>query len=139
MRGRRDPQNVMFVVADLESVVPDDHPLRKIKARVDEEMRRLSPLFNEVYSHEGRPSVPPERLIKATLLQALYSIRSERELVEQIGQSALSLVFGHAPGRAGVESLDVFEKSRAADGARPHAAFLRGLGGPGHFRRGHQH
>lgn len=89
MRGRRDPQNVMFVVADLESVVPDDHPLRKIKARVDEEMRRLSPLFNEVYSHEGRPSVPPERLIKATLLQALYSIRSERELVEQIGYNLL--------------------------------------------------
>jgi transposase len=89
MRGRRDPQNVMFVVADLESVVPADHPLRKIKPLVDEELRRLSPRFNEAYAQDGRPSVPPERLIKATLLQALYSVRSERELCEQIGYNLL--------------------------------------------------
>jgi len=79
----------MFVVADLESMVPEDHPLRKIKPLVDEELRRLSPRFNEAYSQDGRPSVPPERLIKATLLQALYSIRSERQLCEQIGYNML--------------------------------------------------
>lgn len=89
MRGRRDSQSVMFVVADLEDVVPEDHPLRKIKPLVDEELRRLSPRFNEAYAQDGRPSVPPERLIKATLLQALYSIRSERQLVEQIGYNML--------------------------------------------------
>jgi transposase len=89
MRGRRDPQNVMFVVADLESVVPEDHPLRRIKPRVDEELRRLSARFNEAYAEDGRPSVPPERLIKATLLQALYSVRSERQLCEQIGYNML--------------------------------------------------
>jgi len=89
MRGHRDAQSVMFVVADLESVVPQDHPLRKVKPRVDEELRRLSPAFNRAYAQDGRPSVPPERLIKATILQALYSIRSEREVAEQIGYNLL--------------------------------------------------
>jgi transposase len=89
MRGRRDAQNVIFVVADLESVVPEDHPLRRIKPRVDEELRRLGPVFNQAYAQGGRPSVPPERLVKATLLQALFSIRSERQLCEQIGYSML--------------------------------------------------
>ena len=89
MRGRRDPQDVMFVVMDLESIVPDDHPLRAIKARADEEMRRLAPHFRAAYAKTGRPSIPPERLIKATLLQALFSIRSERQLSEQIGYNML--------------------------------------------------
>lgn len=89
MRGRPDSQNVMFVVADLDAVVPDDHPLRAIGRRADEELRRLRPHFEAAYAKTGRPSIPPERLIKATLLQALFSIRSERQLTEQIGYNML--------------------------------------------------
>jgi len=78
MRGRVDGHGVMFYAMDLEAMIPERHPLRAIKARVDAELRRLAPHFNRAYAREGRPSIPPEQLIKATLLQALYSIRSER-------------------------------------------------------------
>lgn len=89
MRGRRDPQNLIFVAADLDSLVPEDHPLRRIKPRVDAELARLAPLFNRAYAEGGRPSIPPERLIKATLLQALFSVRSERQICEQISYNLL--------------------------------------------------
>jgi transposase len=89
MRGRREPQEPMFVHVQVEDLIPDDHPLRKIKHRVDSEISRLRPHFNAAYAKTGRPSVPPERLIKATMLQALFSIRSERQLTEQIGYNVL--------------------------------------------------
>jgi len=89
MRGRTDGQGVMFYAMDLEAMIPERHPLRAIKARVDAELRRLAPHFNAAYAEGGRPSTPPEQLIKATLLQALYSIRSERQLCEQIRYNLL--------------------------------------------------
>lgn len=89
MRGRQDVPNGMFYVIDVESRVRDDHPLRPIKRMVDAELRRMSGLFNRAYSRTGRPSVPPERLLKAMLLQALYSVRSERQLVERIDTDLL--------------------------------------------------
>jgi transposase len=76
-------------VIDPESRVRADHPLRPIKKMVDEELARMGQLFNRAYSDKGRPSVPPERLLKALLLQALYAIRSEAQLVERIDTDLL--------------------------------------------------
>ena len=78
MRGSGDPQEVMLAVVNLEERVPKDHPLRTIKAVADEALERLSPEFDRMYSKVGRASVPPERLLKASLLISLYSVRSER-------------------------------------------------------------
>lgn len=89
MRGRHDPQATMLAFVDLESRVPRDHPLRSIKALADEALARLSPTFDAMYSAIGRPSIPPERLLKASLLMALYSVRSERALCEQIEYNLL--------------------------------------------------
>src|SRR3974377_68800 len=89
MRGQRDRQGGMFYVIDLESRVRADHPLRAIKKMVDAELARMGHLFNRAYSDTGRPGVPPERLLKALLLQALYAIRSEAQLLERIDTDLL--------------------------------------------------
>ena len=82
MRGRHEEQEVMLAYVNLEERVPKDHPLRTIKAVVDEALKRLSPEFDRMYSKVGRASVPPERLLKASLLISLYSVRSERAFCE---------------------------------------------------------
>jgi transposase len=82
MRGRNDGQELMLTLTSPETVVPQDHPFRPLKALVDEPLASLNPVFEKMYSAEGRPSIPPERLVKATLLMALFSIRSERQLCE---------------------------------------------------------
>ena len=64
--------------------MPQDHPIRAIKPIVDRALLRLSPVFNRMYSKLGRPSIPPEHLLKASLLIALYSIRSERQFCERL-------------------------------------------------------
>jgi len=69
--------------------VPKDHPLRKLKALADATLAALSPTFDEMYSKVGRPSIPPERLLKATLLMAFYSVRSERLFCEQLDYNLL--------------------------------------------------
>lgn len=84
MRGRKNRQAAMFYAFNLEQMVPANHPLRPIKKMVDAELARLNDRFNQAYSVLGRPSIPPEHLIKATLLQALYSIPSETRLCEDI-------------------------------------------------------
>lgn len=89
MRGESDPQKQLFHLVNWESLIPDDHPLRRIRERVDAELRRMNAYFEEAYSKVGRPSIPPEQLVKATMLQALYSIRSERRLCEQIKYNLL--------------------------------------------------
>lgn len=90
MRGKSDPQAVLFVAAvDLDARVRADHPLRAIKRMADEDLRKMTRRFDAAYSDDGRPSVPPERLIKAMLLQSLYSIRSEAQLVERIDHDLL--------------------------------------------------
>nr|WP_208022471.1 IS5 family transposase [Aestuariicella hydrocarbonica] len=73
----------------MESFVPENHPLRPIKALLNEAMKNLNWLFSSIYCNTGRESIPPERLIRAQLLQVLYSIRSERQLVEQINYNLL--------------------------------------------------
>ena len=89
MRGEVDPQAEMYCLVSPESFVPQDHPLRAIKPFVDQALRKLSPLFDEMYAAIGRPSIPPERLLKAKLLQAFYTIRSESLLVEMLHYNLL--------------------------------------------------
>lgn len=89
MRGVVDPQGDMFCLISPESRVPPDHPRRRIKVLVDEALGGLSPLFDELYALGGRPAIPPERLRKAKVLQALYTIRSENLLIEALDYNLL--------------------------------------------------
>jgi transposase len=89
MRGRQNPQVSMLAFVDIESRIPLDHPLRTIKYIADDALAELSPLFDAMYVDEGRPSIPPERLLKASLLMSLYSIRSERAFCEQVNYHLL--------------------------------------------------
>ena len=86
MRGRRYPQITMLALIDLEGRVPPDHPLRAIKRLADEALAELSPTFDRMYGEVGRSSIPPERLLTASLLIALYSVRSERAFCLQATQ-----------------------------------------------------
>src|SRR5436190_3026749 len=85
MRGKVRAQPDFLTVVNLNAVVPADHPLRAIKRRVDAVLEKLSALFDELYEDKGRPSIPPEQLLKARVLTALYSVRSERLFCEQLG------------------------------------------------------
>jgi transposase len=82
--GRQEPQVSMLAFVDLESRVPVGHPIRTIKRLAEAALTELSPLFDEIYAETGRPSIPPERLLKASLLIALYSVRSERAFCEEL-------------------------------------------------------
>lgn len=89
MRGAERQQRSMLMVLNLEQRVPPEHPLRRIKQLAETVLRGLSPSFDRMYSATGRPSVPPERLLKASLLMALYTVRSERLLCEQLEYNLL--------------------------------------------------
>lgn len=89
MRGRADDQLPLFHVFCVEDRIRPDHPLRNLKRRVDRILDTLAADFAEAYSHTGRPSVPPERLLKALLLMALYSIRSERQFCDRLDTDLL--------------------------------------------------
>ncbi len=82
MRGGDQVQSSMFSYISPEQRVPANHPLRAMRTMVDEALSRMSPEFEKVYSNRGRPSIAPERLFRALLLQIFYSIRSERLLME---------------------------------------------------------
>ena len=89
MRGRKDSQATMLAFVDLEARVAPDHPLRTIKGLADEALERLSPDFDRMYAAVGRPSIPPERVLKSSLLIALYTVRSERAFCEQLDYNLL--------------------------------------------------
>jgi transposase len=89
MRGEDQQQNHIFSYLSPEERVRKDHPLRAIRAMVDEVLKQLSRRFDAMYAKVGRPSIPPEQLLRAQLLQMLYSIRSERLLMEEIDYSML--------------------------------------------------
>lgn len=89
MRGDDTLQGPLFSYVDLETRVPKDHPLRPIRSLVDEILQKLDGEFSAIYSNIGRPSIPPERLFRASLIQILYSIRSERQLMEQLDYNLL--------------------------------------------------
>jgi transposase len=89
MRGQHNDQPMMLAWIDIEARVPLDHPLRPIKTFADDALRALSDTFDRMYAQSGRRSIPPERLLKASLLIPLYSIRSERQLCEQLEYNLL--------------------------------------------------
>ncbi len=84
MRGRTEHQSAMLLGLTPEQLVPADHPIRHIKPIVEQALRALSPTFTQMYAVDGRPSIPPEHLLKASLLIALYSVRSERLFCERL-------------------------------------------------------
>lgn len=89
MRGREERTVGLFSYVGLEERIPSDHPLRAIRALADEALATLNERFEQLYSRMGRPSIPPEMLLRATLLQAFFSVRSERMLMEQIDYNLL--------------------------------------------------
>lgn len=89
MRGTPDPQLAMLTSLSTEDLIPADHPIRKIRVVVDAVLAELDPIFDEMYATGGRRSVPPEQLLKATVLMAMYSIRSERAFCERLNYDLL--------------------------------------------------
>ncbi len=89
VRGKRERQVTMLTFIDLEERVPQDHPLRTIRRLADAALAALSAEFDRMYAEGGRPSIPPERLLKATLLISFYSVRSERAFCEELDYNLL--------------------------------------------------
>jgi len=89
MRGTDAASGALFSYVDLEERIPSGHPLRKIRQIVNDALASLDAEFDALYTKEGRPSIAPERLIRASLLQMLFSIRSERQLMEQMDYNLL--------------------------------------------------
>ena len=89
MRGNEEKQGALFSYVSLESRIPQSHPLRLIRGLVDVVLKSLDAEFQSMYASKGRPSIPPERLLRALIIQVLYSVRSERQLVEQLEYNLL--------------------------------------------------
>ena len=89
MRGDQQQQEGMFSYVSAEKRVPQDHPLRSVRRMCDAALGTLSESFDHLYSSTGRPSIPPEQLLRALLLQVLYTVRSERLLMEQMDYNLL--------------------------------------------------
>lgn len=111
MRGKAQAQPDFLTVINLNQSVPADHPLRAIKRRVDLVLKKLSPLFDDLYAEDGAPSIPPEQLLKARVLTALYSVRSERLFCEQLGYNLLWLWFLDREYSEGSFDHSVFAKN----------------------------
>src|SRR5690348_3133872 len=112
MRGNDPQQDGMFSYISPEQRVRKDHPLRPIRTMVDQVLKRLSPEFDKMYSKVGRPSIPPEQLLRALLLQMLYSVRSKRLLVEEIDYNILFRWFVGLNLDDAVWDATVFTKNR---------------------------
>ena len=112
MRGEEQRSDGMFSYVRLEDRVAQDHPLRPIRALVDEVLAGMSARFAALYSHTGRPSIPPEQLLKALLLQAFFSVRSERQLIEQLDYNLLFRWFVGMTMDAAVWDATTFTKNR---------------------------
>ena len=112
MRGSDERGEGLFSYVSCEARVPSDHPLRAIRAIVDEALEVMSATFEGLYSKIGRPSISPEKLMRALLLQAFYSIRSERQLMEQLDYNLLFRWFVGLSMDAPVWDVTVFTKNR---------------------------
>src|SRR5882762_5654846 len=112
MRGHDYDQSRMFCYLSPEEVVPADHPLREIRRMTDVALRELSRRFAKLYSDLGRRSIAPEKLLRALLLQVLYSIRSERMLMEHLGYNILYRWFVGLSMEEEVWDATVFSKNR---------------------------
>lgn len=129
MRGTDEAIGSLFSYVDLEERVSPRHPLRKIRQVVNDALASLDAEFEALYTDFGRPSIPPERLIRASLLQILFSVRSERQLMGQmdynlmfrwfVGLGIDDPVWGE--GRPGIDPVDQFSPERAKPraGGRP--------------------
>ena len=125
VRGRTKPQTSMLAFIDPESRIPANHPLRTIKRFADAALAELSPLFDEMYAADGqgRPSIPPERLLKASLLISLYLGAQRARLLRGARLSpAVPLVPGYGHGRAQLRPLDLHQEPRTAAAPRTSAA-----------------
>ncbi len=105
-------QHDLFSYGSLEERIPADHPLRPIRAMVDEALKELNGRFDEIYGDEGRKSIPPERLLRALLVQMLYSVRSERMLMEQLEYNLLFRWFVGLSANEPIWHPTVFTKNR---------------------------
>src|SRR3954463_7201992 len=110
MRGRDDRSEGFFSYVRLEERIPSDHPLRAIRALADHALGSLNERFEGLYSAIGRPSIPPEIVLRATLLQAFFSVRSERMLMEQINYNLLFRWFVGLPLDGAVWHATVFTR-----------------------------
>src|SRR5882757_2944231 len=112
MRGRDTQQSSMFSYLSPEQRIPSDHPLRSIRQITDRTLGKLTDLFEQMYSKFGRPSIPPEKLLRALLLQVLYTVRSERMLMEQLEYNLLFRWFVGLNMDDQVWDVTVFTKNR---------------------------
>jgi len=112
MRGEDLQQDELFSYGSLEERVPASHPLRPIRAMVDEALKALDRRFDDIYDQDGRRSIPPERLLRALLLQLLYTVRSERMLMEQLEYNLLFRWFVGLSANEPVWHPTVFSKNR---------------------------
>jgi transposase len=112
MRGEDQKQTAMYSYVTLSQRIPADHPLRAIREMVDGALERMDAQFDELYSETGRPSIAPERLLRATLLLALFSIPSERRLIEQMNYNLLYRWFVGLEMDDAVWDVTVFTKNR---------------------------
>jgi len=112
MRGEDEKQSTMYSYVTLAQRIPADHPARAIRAMVDRALERMDAQLEQLYSTTGRPSIAPERLLRASLLMVLYSIRSERQLMEQMGYNLLFRWFVGLEMDDPVWDVTVFTKNR---------------------------
>jgi transposase len=112
MRGKVQSQQELVTMVALESFVPEKHPLRDIKRQMDHVLKLLSPTFDQMYAEEGRPSIPPERLLKAKVLIALYTIRSERLFCEMLQYNLLFRWFVDLEISEGTWDATTFSKNQ---------------------------
>ena len=112
MRGKDVQQSHLFSYVAPEQRVPQGHPLRLVRLLLDQALADLSGEFSQMYSDLGRPSIPPEKLLRALMLQALYSVRSERQLMEQLDYNLLFRWFVGLNMDEDVWNASTFSKNR---------------------------
>src|SRR5262252_221210 len=112
MRGNEDRQEEVFSYLPLEQRVPAKHALRKIRSLTEECLQEMSNEFDQLYAKGGRPSIPPEQLLRALLLQILFTLRSERQLMEQLNYNLLYRWFVGLKMDEAVWDVTVFTKNR---------------------------
>ena len=112
MRGNDEQQNEMFTYGSLEERMPQEHPLRRIREVADAALARQAKRFDDLYAETGRPSIAPEKLLRAMLLQVLYSLRSERALMDQIDLHLGYRWFVGLTGNEEVWDASTFSKNR---------------------------
>jgi transposase len=137
MRGKDEQQLDVFSYISAEERVPQDHPLRLLRAMTDEALRQLQPRFNKLYAKTERPSIAPEKLLRALLLQALNSVRSERMLMEQLDHNLLFRWFVGLNMDDPIGDVTVFTKNRERlpDGDIPEASMTQARGIRPYIRR----